>query len=403
MLNYAIDNISFNIIVTLSFLISYIIFFELKEHSKIKTTGLAFLFLGTCLLSGNIMHIYIPISKTIYIGKLIFIGLLTIFIAIPKKVRVGYTGVILIIVAGITCGYFVPQINNIPLLSSGTYGKTIILLVFSLIAFFLSKTSRDTRIYAIPIAILFISGIINLAGQSIYIKSISQLLFVVSGVFFIINIKDFKLKEHHRSNTEYEKIKKEFDEEVEKEVKKRMFYVELSKEKISEKSRTDGLTGALNKNAILDEMDTLIMNKQRYSMLIFDIDKFKTINDTLGHITGDMCLRSLSSICKAQITKDDFFGRYGGDEFIIVLPGKRYTDALKFGEDLRRAVEEKTDPPFTISIGVAEFPHDGFTVKEVLHWSDESLYMSKHKGRNAVSHKKSKLFKKKHGIEEEES
>lgn len=403
LLNYAIDNISFNIIVTVSFLISYIIFFELKEHSKIKTTGLAFLFLGVMLLSGNVMNLYIPISKTIYIGKLIFIALLTILIAIPKKVKVGYPGIILMVILAIVCGYFVPNLNSIPLIASGTYGKTIIILVFSLIGFFLSKTSRDTRIYAVPIGILFISALIKLAGESIYVKSISQLIFMISGIFFIINIKDFKLKERHRNSIEYEKIKKDFDEEVEKEVKKRMFYVELSKEKISEKSRTDGLTGALNKNAILDEMDTLIMNKQRYSMLIFDIDKFKTLNDTLGHIAGDMCLKTLSNLCKSHITKDDHFGRYGGDEFIIVLPGKRYNDALKFGEELRKLIEQKTDPKFTISIGVAEFPHDGFTVKEVLHWGDESLYISKHKGRNTVSHKKSKLYMKKHGIEEEES
>lgn len=403
MINYTIMNISFNIIVTIAFLISYIIYFELQEYSKVKITGASFLFMGMFLLIGTSLYVIMPLGKIMYIGKLLFVFLITVLMLIPSKLKFGYPHIVFTLLASGIASYFLPTIVSIDFISSGSYGKSLVLIIISIISFFLSKTSKDTRMYATPLLVFFLSSLVSIISQNQYFQIVSEIVFIISGLLFIINIKDFKLKERSRSNIQYEKIKKEFDEEVEKEVKRRMFYVELSKEKITEKSRTDGLTGALNKNSILDEMDTLIMNKHRYSMLIFDIDKFKTINDTLGHIAGDMCLRNLSAICKSKVTKNDFFGRYGGDEFIIVLPGKRFDEAMDFGEDLRKTVEEKTDPQFTISIGVAEFPQDGYTVKEILKWSDESLYISKHKGRNTISHKKSKLYMKKHGIEEEES
>ena len=162
----------------------------------------------------------------------------------------------------------------------------------------------------------------------------------------------------------------------------------MSNEKLLELSKTDSLTKAYNKLAIMNIIEKLTTSKARqtFSILMFDIDKFKTINDTLGHVTGDMCIRTLVSIAQANIRSIDYLGRYGGDEFIIVLPTLSANDARIVAERFRSKVAETNNPRFTVSIGIATFPEDGKTVKELISAADIGLYRAKERGRNAVSH-----------------
>ncbi|MFZ5967291.1 MAG: GGDEF domain-containing protein [Bacillota bacterium] len=186
---------------------------------------------------------------------------------------------------------------------------------------------------------------------------------------------------------EAKQLKKKLENSFHQEVKKRMFYLQLSNEKLLNISQTDGLTQAFNKEAILDVMEKLISSKQEeFSILMFDIDDFKKINDTYGHIKGDMCIKSLAQIAKASIRKVDSLGRYGGDEFVIVLPDLSIAEAKMVAERFRKNVEESSEPRFTVSIGLAAYPRDGRTVKELIEAADKGLYKSKHKGKNAVSH-----------------
>ena len=152
--------------------------------------------------------------------------------------------------------------------------------------------------------------------------------------------------------------------------------------------QTDLLTKTLNKITILNIIEKLITSKREkvFSILMFDIDDFKTINDTLGHIAGDLCLRTLAIIASNNIREVDYIGRYGGDEFIIVLPNLAENEAQFVAERFRNKVNETSNPKLTVSIGIATYPRDGETVKDLLSAADKALYKSKSKGKNTISH-----------------
>lgn len=173
------------------------------------------------------------------------------------------------------------------------------------------------------------------------------------------------------------------------EVKKRMFEVERSHEKLVNISKTDPLTKALNKAAIFEKIELMITTKSNseFSILMFDIDKFKNVNDTLGHIAGDKCIKKLALIAGNCLRDIDFLGRFGGDEFLIILPGVSFLQARLIAERFRKKVDETEAPHFTISIGIACYPKDADTLKSLIAVADDGLYISKQKGRNAVSHK----------------
>jgi diguanylate cyclase (GGDEF)-like protein len=148
------------------------------------------------------------------------------------------------------------------------------------------------------------------------------------------------------------------------------------------------LTKTLNKITILNVIEKLISSKKEnaFSILMFDIDNFKVINDSLGHVTGDMCLKTLALIASSNIREVDHLGRYGGDEFIIVLPTLEAKEAKFVAERFRKKINETSNPRFTVSIGIATYPSDGQTVKDLISAADKGLYKAKSKGKNAISH-----------------
>jgi diguanylate cyclase (GGDEF)-like protein len=189
---------------------------------------------------------------------------------------------------------------------------------------------------------------------------------------------------------EARRIKKEFNDVLRYEVKKHTLSMELSQEKIQQLSKTDSLTDAYNRKAIIHLLERMIDNQKIkvFSVLLLDIDKFKSINDTMGHLVGDKCLKSLSIIVKRNLRSGDYLGRYGGDEFIILLPNTDTTVALTVAERFRRCIQEETaNPSFTVSIGVATYPADGEKMSTLFEYADAGLYISKENGRNRVSKK----------------
>ncbi|HET6611947.1 MAG TPA: GGDEF domain-containing protein [Kofleriaceae bacterium] len=156
----------------------------------------------------------------------------------------------------------------------------------------------------------------------------------------------------------------------------------------------DGLTGAHNKRYFLEFIEREIARCSRYgrplSLLMFDIDHFKDINDTHGHLTGDYVLREMSRRLLARIRKEELLARYGGEEFAAVLPETDHQGAMKFAETIRQLVG--SDPfeyegesfPVTVSVGVATL--DGVTAdaNTFIKVADDNLYRAKHGGRNIV-------------------
>ncbi len=157
----------------------------------------------------------------------------------------------------------------------------------------------------------------------------------------------------------------------------------------------DPLTGCLNRRALVESLEQELDRARRYefpvTVLMIDLDRFKAINDTRGHLVGDAVLRQLGELLRREARSVDLVARYGGEEFVIVLPNTGSPGGLTFAERLRARIaghDFATDLEplsLTVSIGVATFPAvGGESVEALLAAADQALYRAKHEGRNLV-------------------
>ena len=156
---------------------------------------------------------------------------------------------------------------------------------------------------------------------------------------------------------------------------------------------TDGLTDLANRKqldlVLAEEIPRSRRGNHALSLLMLDIDNFKTINDTHGHLTGDSVLRGLAGILQRRLRPNDRLGRYGGEEFCVILPETSLHNAAKFGEELRALVEahafvaEDKNIRVTISVGVGTL-QDDMAMADFYKSADEMLYRAKRTGRNRV-------------------
>lgn len=241
---------------------------------------------------------------------------------------------------------------------------------------------RGLMLLLFGVSALFFAG--NGYGLFFVMAFLSVSLYNMYGYFHEGNYRKIIAKIY-----EAERLKASIEKDLNYEVKKRMFEIEKSNERLLEISKTDALTKAYNKATILNIIDKHCSSKnaKKFSVIMFDIDYFKQVNDKLGHMEGDICLKTLSNIVFRNMRSIDYFGRYGGDEFIVVLPMLGLSEAMHVAERFRSRIAETKNPNLTISIGVSCFPEDGTNTKEILAVADEGLYLSKGKGRNAVFHR----------------
>jgi len=165
-------------------------------------------------------------------------------------------------------------------------------------------------------------------------------------------------------------------------------------EEIYRLTTVDGLTQIYNKRYFLETLEREISRAQRYhrdlSLIMFDIDHFKKVNDTFGHLAGDAVLKQLASVLKSRIRREDIMARYGGEEFAVILPEIGSVNAMTFAEKVRRIVEKTTfkfedhQIPVTVSIGVAAVGPGIQTPLEFIKLADDKLYQAKIEGRNRV-------------------
>jgi two-component system, cell cycle response regulator len=156
----------------------------------------------------------------------------------------------------------------------------------------------------------------------------------------------------------------------------------------------DGLTEISNKRYFTESIERELARAKRYarelSLIMFDIDHFKQINDTFGHLAGDQILKDLARIVKGRIRSEETVARYGGEEFAILVPETTHEGAIALAEQLRQIVEanrfsfEGEIIAVTISLGVASLSGAQFEVNEFIKLSDERLYTAKRSGRNRV-------------------
>lgn len=162
---------------------------------------------------------------------------------------------------------------------------------------------------------------------------------------------------------------------------------------------TDDKTGLLNAVAWHDtaqrEFVRSARDKRSFGILMVDLDYFKRVNDTYGHVAGDVVLREVASVLQAEVRDYDAVGRFGGEEFAVLLPGIPEPPALVIAERIRRAVadlavdvpvdgEPRSINSLSVSIGIAVYPQAGENLERLLLAADTALYRAKHAGRNRV-------------------
>jgi diguanylate cyclase (GGDEF)-like protein/PAS domain S-box-containing protein len=163
---------------------------------------------------------------------------------------------------------------------------------------------------------------------------------------------------------------------------------------LREQAIRDPLTGLFNRRYLPEmlerELGRALREAYPVSMVMIDVDNFKDVNDEHGHAVGDLVLRLLGALLRSQTRPGDIACRYGGDEFLVVLPNTSPRDAACRAEELRIAVREASVPwletgaPTTISSGVAAFPMHGSTAEEVMQAADTAVYAAKASGRDRV-------------------
>ena len=157
----------------------------------------------------------------------------------------------------------------------------------------------------------------------------------------------------------------------------------------------DGMTGIHNKRYFLEFLEREIAVCSRHghplTLVMFDVDHFKQVNDTFGHLAGDAVLKDLAGRIRPRIRREDLFARYGGEEFACVLPSTALPGGVVFAEHLRTLIEERPTAfeahliPFTVSLGVTTLHREmGVDPTALIKRADENLYTAKRGGRNRV-------------------
>lgn len=174
----------------------------------------------------------------------------------------------------------------------------------------------------------------------------------------------------------------------------RLQQARADKEQLEKLANFDSLTGLLNRQAIMGRLREAINRARRYredlSLIMLDIDRFKSVNDRYGHLVGDDVLEKVATLIRGNIRNTDIAGRYGGEEFVIILPQTNLEAARVVAERIRRIVEAAKMKDFagnmfniTVSQGIAEWQADD-DIHSLISRADEALYKAKENGRNRV-------------------
>jgi diguanylate cyclase (GGDEF)-like protein len=160
-------------------------------------------------------------------------------------------------------------------------------------------------------------------------------------------------------------------------------------------SRTDPLTSLFNRSQLFVTLEQEVSRTRRsdrgFCVLMIDVDGLKLINDTAGHLRGDDVLRALGAVIRTSIRNVDSAYRYGGDEFVVLLPETEIVGAFVVAEKIRAGAEEvglaltETEPLTSVSIGLVSHPEDGLSAEELMTAADRAMYQAKRLGKNQIS------------------
>ncbi len=204
----------------------------------------------------------------------------------------------------------------------------------------------------------------------------------------ILALKDAIVGEINRVRAGSQSLKKELEQ-----FRKSTQTLSSRLEQTEAKALVDTLTNVLNRNAYNLKITQMIVEfarmKDTFCLFVVDIDKFKQFNDTYGHKSGDLVLRTVASAIQSNLRASDLVFRYGGEEFVVLLQGVHLDQAKRLGEKIRASVEKEyfvdkeNKIRVTVSIGVAQVM-EGDTEQSLFERADQAMYAAKKKGRNRV-------------------
>lgn len=169
---------------------------------------------------------------------------------------------------------------------------------------------------------------------------------------------------------------------------------QVLRERLEHRANYDGLTNLLNRRAVMELLEKQFDHDQRYAnslcCVLIDFDNFKSVNDQYGHHVGDEVLKLFAATCKKSIRKSDFIGRWGGEEFVLVLPNTDVEQAVAIAERIcesmtkLRVAAENVYVGFSVSMGVSFLSNDISSVEQLVSKADKALYQAKYQGKNRV-------------------
>lgn len=233
-------------------------------------------------------------------------------------------------------------------------------------------------------ALLLISSILILLVVTTILQILKAISNVIRDVTHIMETQDFENRiQIKNAPAEVVVITQNFNS-----------LLEIADQHIKEKdyiATSDALTGAYNRRKFIELFDRQLAQEERFqlglSLIMIDIDNFKLINDNFGHSAGDTVLQELVSVIKTNVRPSDVFARWGGEEFLIMIPGGGNKAAKSLAEKLRHAIETHNFtgvPQTTVSLGVSEYS-PGDNLKTLCNRADQALYAAKRLGKNQVN------------------
>lgn len=164
--------------------------------------------------------------------------------------------------------------------------------------------------------------------------------------------------------------------------------VQKNNNKLTEEAMTDPLTELPNMRKLQEVLESFRIEEKPFSLVVLDIDHFKAVNDTFGHKAGDDVLKFLAKTVSSLIRDTDTFYRYGGEEFVLLLPNMNSSEAYEVAERLRNTIRKRISPigkPIMISLGIADYPQSTNSLDNLFELADKALYQSKFQGRNRTT------------------
>lgn len=239
----------------------------------------------------------------------------------------------------------------------------------------------------------FVITVSHVADQTDLLVSLILITLAAWMVYLLISNMEYGLTQTWRELAERKRIEKLLGEANEQ-LRADMEKIEQLREELREQAIHDPLTGLYNRRYLNETLTREISRAERenapLSMIISDIDQFKMINDTYGHLIGDKFLVEIANLMKNHACGSDIICRYGGEEFLMVLPDTTLISATKRAEEIMKKCakiiiqHEGKDLQVTISSGVASYSNHGKEAEEIIIKADEALYRAKSQGRNCT-------------------